>query len=200
MLIGPRIRSHLRRDSHRILRQTQTRSRNKRPSPSPHVNDKGSPRRTYIAVSTPAWSHSKTRTCVRSTAGATSPRAGAAQARAGLRRQRRAGLRAKRHSSATSTSSSSQSVRRQLSRSSTLRHSQRRALSGWLRSAKALSVRGNVLRSNLRTSKRSRSGWPILTLRLPRLRRFVVVIVRRNPPPLILTSPHTARSAVGAWT
>jgi len=113
MLMGPRIRSHLRRDSHRILRQPQTRSRNKRPSPSPHVDDKGSPRRTYIAASTPAWSRSKTRTCVRNTASATSPRIGAAQDRAGLRRQRRAGLRAKRHSSATSTSSSSQSVRRQ---------------------------------------------------------------------------------------
>ena len=112
MLMGPRIRSHLRRDSHRILRQTRTRSRNKRQSPSPHVDDKGSPRRTYIAASTPAWSRSKTRTCVRSTAGATSPRSGAAQDRAGLRRQRRAGLRAKRHSSVTCTFARSQSARR----------------------------------------------------------------------------------------
>jgi len=117
MLMGPRIRSHLRparSDTHQILRQTRTGPRKeKKLRTSPHVNDKGSPRRTYTAVSAPAWSHSKTHTCVRSTAGATSPRFGAAQARAGLRRRRGAGLRATRRSSVTSSFPSSQNVRRQ---------------------------------------------------------------------------------------
>ena len=52
MLMGPRIRSHLRparSDTHQILRPTRMRPRkNKRTGPSPYVSDKGSPRRTSL--------------------------------------------------------------------------------------------------------------------------------------------------------
>src|SRR5260221_132757 len=117
MLMVPRIRSHLRparSDSYQIFRPARTGPRKKkRARASPYVNDKGSPRRTCTAESAPACCPSKTRTCVRSTAGATSPRFGTARARAGLKQQRGASLRARRPSSGTSPFPSTQRARRQ---------------------------------------------------------------------------------------
>ena len=102
MLMVPRIRPHLRparANSHQILWPVRTmpkKNKRTRPRPpSPRVNE-GSQRRTCTVASAPAWTHSKSHTRVRSTASATLSRVGAAQGRAGRRRERRVGLRARR--------------------------------------------------------------------------------------------------------